>query len=353
MPSAEIVLAERIKTLGLELGFARVGLARAEPLEADGARLQAWLAAGYHGTMQYMQRTAAVRADPGHASMLPGACSVVVFVAPYAGGGVPALGSAPGRVARYALGRDYHNVLHKRLRRVTRLLREAGHQARAAVDSMPVLERAWAQRAGVGFIGKNCCLIVPGIGSHVFLAAVVTSAELPADEPMRERCGECRLCLTACPTRAFVEPRQMDARRCISYLTIEHRGAIEPALREPIGEWIFGCDVCQDVCPFNRTQAPAAGVAKAFTEKSRWDALDAEAFLQLDEGAFARIAEGSPLRRAKREGMARNAAIVLGNRRARRALPVLDQAARIDPSPTVREAASWAIAQIGRRGDSP
>jgi epoxyqueuosine reductase len=349
MPVADLALTERIKALARELGFVRAGVAPVEPLVEDGARLQAWLDAGYHGTMEYMRRTAAVRCDPAHPDMLAGARSVVVLAAPYARGTPPARGPGAGRVARYAQGRDYHNVLHKRLRQVTRLLRAAGHRARAAVDSMPVFERAWAQRAGVGFIGKNCCLIVPGIGSHVFLAAVVTSAELSTDAPMRERCGECRLCLDACPTNAFVEPRRMDARRCISYLTIEHRGPIEPALRPRMGAWIFGCDVCQDVCPFNRTSQSAPGPTGAFAPSERWAEVDAEAFLQLDEASFASLAAGSPVRRAKREGMARNAAIVLGNAGARRALPVLQAAAATDPSPVVREAASWAIERIAAR----
>jgi epoxyqueuosine reductase len=214
---------------------------------------------------------------------------------------------------------------------------------------MPVFERAWAARAGVGFIGKNCCLIVPGLGSHVFLAAVVTSAALPEDAPMRERCGDCRLCLDRCPTQAFVNARIMDARRCISYLTIEHRGAIDPELRPKIGQWLFGCDVCQDVCPFNRGAADGATLGEF--EGGAAD-LDAERVLQLSEAEFAATTRGSPLRRAKREGLARNAAIVLGNARVRRALPVLQRAAQVDPSPVVREAARWAADQIEQGPES-
>lgn len=337
-------LAARVKGLGGELGFVRVGVARAEKLGEEGERLTAWLAAGHHGDMGYMQRTAEVRIDPTHPGMLPGARSVVVFAAPYAGARDP---KKLGRVARYAQGRDYHNVLHKRLRHVTRLLRAEGHAARAAVDSLPVFERAWAQRAGIGFIGKNCCLIVPGLGSHLFLAAVVTSAELPPDQPMPERCGACRLCLDVCPTRAFVAPRSMDARRCISYLTIEHRGAIDEELRPAIADWIFGCDACQDVCPFNR--GAAASEAAGGGSASDTPALDPAAVLELDEPSFAAMTAGSPLRRPKREGLARNAAIVLGNHGTRRALPLLERVAARDPSPIVRETASWAARKIAER----
>jgi epoxyqueuosine reductase len=381
MSVADAALSARVKALASELGFARVGIARAEPLVPEAMRLHEWLDAGHHGTMEYMQRTAAVRADPCHPGMLQGARSVVVLVAPYAGDATPVqarplglgergsnTGPTLGRVARYAQGRDYHDVLHKRLRPVTRLLREAGHEARAAVDTMPVFERAWAQRAGVGFIGKNCCLIVPGLGSHVFLAAVVTSAELCADEPMRERCGECRLCLDVCPTEAFVGPRRLDARRCISYLTIEHKGAIDPELRADIGDWVFGCDACQDVCPFNRTQAAPAHASahestRAFGRGVAAEAalgavvgadgrgLDAEALVALDEPGFASLTQGSPLRRAKREGLVRNAAIVLGNRGTGRSLPVLQRAAESDASEVAREAARWAIERIEERGE--
>jgi epoxyqueuosine reductase len=218
---------------------------------------------------------------------------------------------------------------------------------------MPVFERAWAQRAGLGFIGKNCCLIVPGLGSQLFLAALVTSAELTPDEPMPERCGQCRLCLDACPTRAFVEARRLDARRCISYLTIEHRGAIDPELRPLLDDWIFGCDVCQDVCPFNRTAAPADGTPRVFTPDARWAATSAETFVALDDEGFATLARGTALRRSKREGMARNAAITLGNRGTRRVLPVLQRSAEHDGSPVVCDAARWAIARIDERERAP
>jgi epoxyqueuosine reductase len=345
---ADPTLGERIRALARELGFARTGFARADALGHEAERLREWLAAGHHGSMEYMARTADVRVDPRDARMLEGARSVIVLAAPYARAEHTPDGPAPGRVARYAQGRDYHNALHARLRKIRRMLREQGHATRAAVDSMPVLERAWAQRAGVGFIGKNSCLIVPGLGSHVFLAAIVTSAELPADAPMRERCGECRLCLDACPTRAFVAERWLDARRCIAYLTIEHHGPIERELRAGIGDWLFGCDVCQDVCPWNRGAASEPLAAGDLARPDRWRDVRAESLLTMDDARFLAFSEGTPLRRAGREGMARNAAIVLGNARARRVLPVLQNAAAHDTSPVVRETASWAVEQIER-----
>ncbi|MDD9935554.1 MAG: tRNA epoxyqueuosine(34) reductase QueG [Myxococcales bacterium] len=345
MPTAEPELRARIEALARDKGFARIGVARAEPLSEDAARLRRWLAAGHHGTMAYMARTEAVRADPTHAGMLPEARSVVVLAAPYARADAPT-GPEPGRVARYAQGRDYHNVLHRRLRPITRLLRDAGHAARASVDTLPVLERAWAQRAGVGFIGKNCCLIVPGLGSHVFLSAIVTSAAIEPDAPMPQRCGDCTLCLERCPTRAFVAPRELDARRCIAYLTIEHRGPIEPELRQDVGDWLFGCDLCQDVCPFNRTAPPPGEATAPYAPGTRFDGVEADALLSMDEDAHHDFAGGSPLRRPGREGLARNAALVLGNAGERRALPVLRRAAEEHDSDVVRDAAAWAVARL-------
>jgi RimJ/RimL family protein N-acetyltransferase len=187
---------------------------------------------------------------------------------------------------------------------------------------MPLLERAWAQRAGIGFIGKNSCLIVPGLGSHVMLATIVTSAELPPDAPMRERCGECRLCLDGCPTRAFVGPRDLDARRCISYLTIEHRGEIDPELQPAMGDWLFGCDACQDVCPYNRVPEREPCMPGLDAERS-WHALTAGQLLQLNDAELLALTEGSPLRRPGPEGLRRNATIALANTRARRGLPVV------------------------------
>lgn len=343
-------LTQELKQRALDLGFVRAGVACAEPLEPERTRLRAWLDEGRHGEMRWMADTAEVRGDPGHPGMLPGVKSVLVLAAPYArrepNG---ATGPAPGRVARYARGRDYHNVLGKRARKLVRWLREGGHQARMSVDSLPVFERAWAQRAGVGFVGKNCCLIVPGLGSHVFLTCVLTTAELAPDEPMKERCGSCRLCLDACPTDAFSEARRIDARRCISYLTIEHPGEVPDPLRGSMGDWLFGCDVCQDVCPYNRTAPEAAEVTEPFAADPRLERTKAEDLLRMDAQTFAEWAHGSPLRRPGHEGMARNAATVLGNVGSRRHLPVLQETAARHASDVVRRTAAWAAGAIRAR----
>lgn len=339
MSTADPSLGPRIRELATSVGFARVGFARAEPLEEDGARLRDWLAQGFNGSMDYLARNVEARVDPSHADMVPGARSVIVLAAPY--GSAAPHQHEPGRIARYAQSRDYHSILYTRVRNITRLLRSEGYLARASVDTLPILERAWAVRAGLGFIGKNCLLIIPGLGSYVLLAAVVTTAELPPDEPMRERCGQCRLCLDACPTRAFAAPRVLDARKCIAYLTIEHEGPIAPELRPQIGDWLFGCDACQDVCPFNRS-APAAP-DPALLPTSRLEEIAAEELLQISEQDFEGMLTRSPLRRPGRAGLARNAAIVLGNARDKRALPVLRRSAVADLSDVVKDAAKWAI----------
>jgi epoxyqueuosine reductase len=341
-------LTARVRAEAEGAGFARVGVAEAGALNEEGAHLDAWLAAGHHGQMSWMARTASVRKDPRDPNMLENAKSVIVMAAPYVRRNGYA-GPPPARIAKYAVGRDYHNVLTKKSRKVARVLQEAGFVARVAVDSKPVFERAWAERAGVGFVGKNCCLIVPGVGSHVFLACVVTTASLNPDAPMSRRCGSCTLCLDACPTRAFLGPRSLDARKCISYLTIEHRGAIPPEHRQALGPWAFGCDVCQDVCPYNHTSGAADDSLEAFEPGERWTGVDAARLLQMTEEAFRAWAEGSAVKRAQYEGLARNLALVLGNRGEELHLPVLDEVCRNHPSEVVREAADWASTELKRR----
>jgi epoxyqueuosine reductase len=298
--------------------------------------------------MTYMQETADVRANISHPKMLEGACSVIALATPYAGRDEP-IGLEPGRVARYAHGRDYHALLYDRTRAIKRRLRAHGAQARSCVDTMPVLERAWAARAGIGFIGKNAMLIIPGVGSHVLLTVIVTDAALTPDDPMEERCGKCTLCLDACPTRALVAARELDARRCISYLTIEHDGPIDPALREGMGGWLFGCDECQDVCPYNRTRLPPAELTRAFVARERWTEIGADDLLRMDDHGFDLYSRGTPLRRAGRVGMARNAAIALGNVGTKRHLPLLKVHAAQDASEVVREAAAWASRRLEAR----
>jgi epoxyqueuosine reductase len=259
----------------------------------------------------------------------------------------------PG-LARYAQGRDYHGFLRRRLRRLATFVRSLGDDVRARplCDEEPVLERAWAARAGLGFVGKNGMLIVPGIGSMVLLGEVVTTLELDPGEPIQERCGSCRRCLDACPTSAFVAPFVLDPRKCVSYLTIEHRTAVPFALREGVSDHVFGCDDCQTVCPFNAgagARAPLDGSdGDPFAPLERWSRIRLQDCLALDESAWRELAEGSPVKRAGRSGLARNAAIVLGNRGDRDAVPALRAAARGHDDPMVREAAAWALERIER-----
>lgn len=344
----DVALASELRAAAEAEGFDRVGFARAEALGEEAERLRRYLAAGRHGTMEWMASTEAVRADPRHEGMLPEARGVVVLAIRY-GHAEAEVGPAPGRVARYAWGRDYHNVLKRPLRRLEAWLRSRGYATRHSVDSRPVFERAWAVRAGLGFIGKNSCLIIPGLGSHVLLCTLVTSATFPQSAVMSERCGECTACLDACPTRAFVGPRELDARRCVSYLTIEHPGSIPESLRAGVGRWFLGCDACQDVCPFNQGKLATGPAPEAYAPHPRWASVTAAQILRMDEPTYLAFAEGSPARRMGRERAARNAALNLGNTGDARHARVLQRAAEGDPSPLVREAAIWALAQLERR----
>jgi epoxyqueuosine reductase len=254
-----------------------------------------------------------------------------------------------GRVARYARGQDYHDVLRGRLKDLLAWVQQQapGTRGRAVVDTAPLLERDFARRAGLGWIGKNTMLINKRLGSYCFLGALLLDLDLPPDASHgTTHCGTCTACLEACPTQAFVAPGQLDARRCISYLTIELRTAIPVDLRPQTGDWLFGCDICQEVCPWNR-KAPVAS-EPAFHGRPELDAIDARELLGLSEVAFRSRFRGTALMRTKRSGLLRNAAILLGNCGDRTALPALQQAL-IDPDAVVREAAQWAIDRIHER----
>lgn len=340
------LLKAEIESMANELGFLRFGVAKAERLDEEANYLEEYLREGREASMSWLSETAEVRIDPRHEGMLPSAQSVLVFAYPYPRLREP-LHYGPGRIARYAEGRDYHNVLKKKLLRIERFLHERGFEARHSVDSRPVFERAWARRAGIGFIGKNCCLIVPGYGSHLFLATVITSAELPPDAPLDGNfCGSCTACLDACPTDAFVSEFRLDSNRCVSFLTIEERGSIPVELETGIGEWLFGCDRCQDVCPFNRSKRIPDHDQGPFDPLPVHRELDLETIFDLDDERFRETFAGSPLKRARRDGLARNAAIVLGNRAAKRALPVLRRVHETHEAPMVREAASRSIKRL-------
>jgi epoxyqueuosine reductase len=285
--------------------------------------------------------------------MLENARSVVVIALAY-NRDEPGTGMRGARIARYARGRDYHNFFRKALRGLAAWLRARapGHEVRPVVDTAPVLERAWAARAGVGFVGKNGCVIAPGLGSFVLLGELITTLELPADAPLSPRCGSCTLCLDACPTRAFAAPYVLDARRCVSYLTIEHEGAMDTALRSGVGDWLFGCDVCQDVCPYNRTAPPDPRTTEPFATDPWRASLMPEDLLTLPPDEVDARVRGTPLARPGAALLARNAAVVLGNTGSKRHLPVLQTTASQHSHSSVREAAQWAVNQIQQRDET-
>ena len=342
-------LADRIKQRAHTLGFELAGVAPATA--ADGFdRLQDWLARAYAGEMGYLQRQAEARRHP--ASILPAVRSVVMVAMNYRNADAGAGASGRAGIASYALGQDYHDVLRAKLHELLAWVQAEvpGTQGRGIVDTAPLLERDFARRAGLGWFGKNTMLIHPRLGSFFFLGALLLDIALPTDEPFAtSHCGTCTACLDACPTQAFVGPYQLDARRCISYLTIELHGPIAPELRAGVGPWLFGCDVCQDVCPWNRKAPP--GREPALQPRPELVDVDPVELVALTEEEFRSRFRGTALWRTKRQGLVRNAALVLGNIGDTRALPALERAAG-DPDPVVQDAARWAIAQIRRRAET-
>ena len=337
-----LALSGAVKAQALELGFDRVAIGPAEPPE-HGPELETWLDAGYAGTMAYLDRGRADRLDP--ARLLPGCRSVVAVAVSYAREDDDPTWRP---VSRYARGRDYHDVMRPRLQALGEFIRAAagaGVASRAAVDSSAVLERDLAARAGLGWIGKNTNLLTPSLGSYFFIGVVLTTAALDFDRRQPDRCGTCTACLDACPTRAFVGPYVLDARRCISYLTIEHRGDIPGELAGQLGEWLFGCDVCQEVCPWNRKAEAAREPALAPSGSLG----PLETLLELDQDAFRARFRGTALTRTKRSGLLRNAAVVLANRGERGAVGSLARALG-DEDPVVRRAAAWALAKLDAGG---
>jgi epoxyqueuosine reductase len=333
-------LTAEVRAAGRRLGFDLVAVGPAGPPD-HAAAFEDWLDAGHAGGMGYLERGRDKRADPDR--VLAGARAVVACALNYFQG-PSAVG--PAGVARYAWGDDYHAVLGPRLRALgdTIVRLAPGSTARGYVDTGPLLERDLAARAGLGWIGKNTMLLHPDLGSFFFIGTVLTTAELEPDAPLPDRCGSCTRCLEACPTGAFVLPYVLDARRCIAYLTIEHRGPIPPELRPGVGTWAFGCDVCQDVCPWNR-RAPTSGEA-AFAPRPVPPLAD---LLALDEASYQGALRRSPLKRARRDGLARNAAVALGNRAVPDDVPALARALQHD-DPDVRAHAAWALGRIGGSG---
>ena len=339
-------LTVKLKHLAGELGFSLCGICPAvEP--AGLAKFDEWLAAGYAGQMHYLGDRREAYAHPGQ--VLEGTRSVVMLAMPYhVDAGDYETTSGEGRVSRYAWGGvDYHDLVRERLHRLADAFREWVPEAttRGVVDTAPLLEREFAQMAGLGWIGKNTLLLSKHAGSYFFLAALLVDQELAYDAPhVTDHCGTCTACLDACPTDAFVEPYVLDARRCISYLTIELQDVIPVELRPGMGDWAFGCDVCQDVCPWN-DKSPIT-TETAFFPQEDLRPLQLAALFDLDEKAFRSRFRKTPLWRSHRRGLLRNAAIVLGNQKAIEAMPALEKGLK-DDEPLVRGASAWALGEMG------
>lgn len=350
LPSDPGPLADRVKALALALGFDLVGVARAEPTPETGF-LREWLARGYAGEMDYLARRVEERVDPRR--LLPGAASVVMVGLVYDPGARPASSPGHAQIARYAGGEDYHQVMGERLRALAAALEPLTGQpvaSRAYVDTGPVQERVFAAYAGLGWIGKNTCLIHPRLGSYLFLGALLTDLALPPDAREPDHCGSCRACLDACPTQALREPYVMDATRCISYTTIESRRATPFALREAHGELVFGCDICQEVCPWNtreRRELPPdrAGLRARLSPRPEWVAPALAWLLDLSEDAWRAASRGTALRRAKHRGLLRNALVAAGNSGDASLLPRLRRHAQ-SQDPVLAEHARWALERL-------
>lgn len=302
----------RVHRLAREIGLDRVGVTRPRPSRYR-AYYREWLAAGQHGTMAYLARNVELRLEP--ARILPGARSAICAAVGYRREDAPPDDDRPrGIVARYARGRDYHRVVKLKLRRLIERLRAElaePFEARVFVDTGPLFERELAAAAGIGWIGKNTLVLHEELGSYLLLGVALTTLELEPDAPATDHCGTCRRCLDACPTQAFPQPYRMDASRCISYLTIEHRGEVEPQFFEAIGAWVFGCDICQEVCPFNRKAPPGRDAAlKASAVPAYPDLLE---WVQMRSGAYRRLTRGTAVGRARRSMLRRNALIALRN----------------------------------------
>ena len=350
-------LTAAVKQRARELGFCAVGITGAEPFsEAEQAAATRTKEGLMEGLSWWSEARAHASADPRRAT--PSARSVIALAFPHpadarspspSGGWEGGSRAGPrGRIAAYALGRDYHEVLLERMQPLLAMLRERGHVAKTYLDHGWMLDRAAAARAGLGWLGKNTNLLIPGVGSNVVLAEIVTSAELEPDEPLKKTCGSCDACMRVCPTGALIEPGVLDNRRCISFWTIEHRGVIPLEIRPLIGDWIFGCDLCQEICPVNvspRAAQPDARALEVFGP-----IIDArprlEELLALDEDGFRERFRNSAVWRTRRSGLLRNVCIALGNIADRSSVPALASALD-DVEPLVRGHAAWALGRLG------
>lgn len=345
MNGSELVAA--LKAEAARLGFADCRVARADATPEAAARLRQWLAKGHHGTMAWMEARADERASP--AGLWPDVRSVIMLGMPYTPATDPlALAARPdkARISVYAQGQDYHDVVKRGLKALGGWLAKAAPAPlKVFVDTAPVMEKPLAAAAGLGWQGKHSNLVSRRHGSWLFLGAIYSSLDLPPDLPERDHCGSCDACQRACPTDAFPAPYRLDARRCVSYLTIEHKGPIPEDLRPGIGNRVYGCDDCLAVCPWNKF-ADAASRHRAFLPRGELVAPEIADLLALDDASFREVFAGSPIKRIGRGRMVRNAAVAAGNSRDPRFTPALAKLAD-DDDPVVADAARWALARIG------
>ena len=339
-------LTAQIKRKARGMGFNPVGVAPAGPPEHWAFYLD-WLSRGYAGQMAYLGRNLDRRSHPEQ--VLPGARTVLCVGMNYdqATGAPSADGRSRGKVSRYARGDDYHDLMTARLERLLEWIQGLKPEVRGRVyvDTGPVLERDFAAQAGLGWFGKHTNLIHKRRGSWFFLGEILLTLPLALDRPVADHCGTCRLCMDACPTEAIPQPYVLDSNRCISYLTIELKGAIPRPYREKIGDWVYGCDICQEVCPWNLKHARPTD-EPALKAREELDAPDLSELLAMDQTTFSRRFRGSPVKRAKRRGLLRNAAVALGNRGTLADIPAL-AAALSDSEPLVRGHSAWALGRIG------
>ncbi|HTM46094.1 MAG TPA: tRNA epoxyqueuosine(34) reductase QueG [Polyangiaceae bacterium] len=341
-------LAAAIHRRAQDLGFVRIGFAGVAKFTGPSEELQRWLAQGHQGEMQYLEGPED-RADP--LSLFAGARSMIVAALAYPSP-QPLKGSPDplkGVVANYARSDDYHNLIREKLRTLAQSIADlVGRtvRGRVCVDTAPLLEREAARQAGIAFIGKNTMAIAPSVGSNILLGSLLIDVDLPQATPLTDGCGSCRLCLEACPTQAFTGPRQLDARRCISYLTIELRAAVPLSLRTAVGPHVFGCDICQQVCPYNQSPKNRA-LGSQLVPKERLISPDLLGWLDLTAGDYRRLVKGTALRRTSQQRLQRNAAVALGNSKSPKAVPRLAHQLKTSRSTLIRQHSAWALGQIG------
>lgn len=347
-----MTLTQSIKQKALDLGFDLVGVARLETVPELSFYVQ-WLQAGYAGKMTYLEKDLHRRTDV--TEVVPEARSVIVCATNYNTNhplSVEQGDSTRGWISRYAWGDDYHDILKKKLLELLEFIQFVSHEevvGRVYVDTGPVVERVYAKYAGIGWFGKNTCIINQQKGSWLFLGEIITNLELEYDQPAPDRCGTCNRCMEACPTDAILEPYVLDARLCISYLTIELKEEIPLELREPMGNHVFGCDICQDVCPWNRN-APTTN-SPAFQPRQGLFNPELDALAQLDAEAFSAKFRKSPVKRSKRNGLLRNCAVAIGNSGEVKFAPLLESMVEHE-DPLTAEHAEWALDKLGKKEEA-